>query len=478
MRTTLLIPALLCILLLTFTNKRIYGQACSVTNITVRLNSANSSGGSCQINFDLSWDQSNNSGNKYTTLHLWTTANYPVPPLTYASAPTAAELANAVGTIVIKDPTLATPTLNPTYQNAPTAIILPATGIQKVYVSGTGNNTINRFTITGITTTLASSCSNSITLKADIWSSNANSNNGVQCTSLGNPFIVNDPTVNGAISCALPRQFTVTISSVSTITQPATYTVYTDLAPVGTLDASDPVIFTSGPIVIPANNIPYNAPAEAIPSNLNSSLWVRVQVTGQPFSTTELLANICPLLPVTLTYFSAQRSSAIAVLLKWETTMELNNQGFEIHRKTDGRDFQKIAFVPSQATNGNSQVKLTYEFADANTTTATSQYRLAQVDLDGRQTFSNIVLAKGQGGSALTALIYPNPSPNGQVAVVLNSSDRKDLQLTDSQGRLLHRFSGTNESQFNFRDLKAGIYFLKVVDQRSGEKLTEKILVR
>ena len=226
MKTSLLKLPILFALLVTVIHNRSYSQACNVTNITVRLNSANPSGGNCQINLDLSWDQSNNNGNKWTNLHIWTAAAYPVPPIDYSSAPDATDLGTALGTIVVKDPDQATPTINPVYQNAPTATILSSTGVSKVYVSGTGNNAVYRFTITGVTMTIPGSCGTAINLKADIWSSNASSNNGVQCTSLGNPFVANDPTVNGMILCNTPREFVVNIKSVLNTTQNAIYTVW------------------------------------------------------------------------------------------------------------------------------------------------------------------------------------------------------------------------------------------------------------
>lgn len=459
--------------------QQLQAQACNVDNITVKLNSANQVGGTCQINIDLSWDQVNNGGNKYTNIHLWLASNYPNPSLTYGTPPTATQLQNTLGTIVIKDPTLANPTLHNVYANAPSTTMLTATSVQKVYVSGNGINTVNRFTVKGVQFTVAGSCSNAINIMGDLWSSNSNSNNAVQCFIKGGSFIANDPTVTGQILCTIPRQFVVNISSLNTTAQDATFIVYADLAPLGTLDASDPVIYTSGTISIPPSGSGFYT-SGPIPNTTqpNDNLWVRVQVTGLSFSTSALITNSCAvLLPVNLRSFTAQRQSESLVLLKWETATEQNNKGFEVQRKMENGEFQTIAFVPS-ASGGNSSSILHYQFEDANKATGYSQYRLAQVDFDGKQTISQIVLVKGTNSEGIAVLLYPNPSPDGNLTLSFGSTDRKDIQLTDGSGRIIKMQSGITASQYRLTGLKSGMYFLKILQPSTGESRTEKIIVR
>lgn len=419
-------------------------------------------------------------GRRHAALHLWATAAYPNPAITYANPPTAVELQNALGTIVITNPTLVTPTLNPTYLPGPAVTMLSATGVQKVYVSGSGINTVNRFTVTGITFTVPGACSNVVNIKADIWSSNSNSDNGVQCFDAGKPFVANDPILTGTLLCTNPRQFVVNISSVNTSSQQATYIVYADQAPLGTLDASDPVVYTSGSVTIPAAGGGFytSGPVPFSNTYANKNLWVRVQVTGATFSTTGLLTNTCALLPVQFKSFTARRENSSTASLQWETGSEQNNKGFEVQRRQGSGDFQTIAFVGSSAKDGNSSSALSYQYKDGANTGLQTQYRLAQVDLDGRQSFSHIVIVQGSDVTGMTALVYPNPSPNGNVSVVFNNSDKKSLLLTDSNGKTIQTKSNVNISQYNITGLKSGIYFLKIFQQSNGATLTEKIVVR
>lgn len=459
---------------------KIYGQACTVTNLTVKLNSSSTSGPNCLINIDISWDQSNNSGNKFTNVHLWTSANYPSPALTYSNPPTATQLANALGTIVIIDPTSATPTLAGSYPSAPSVTMLSATGVQKVYVSGSGNSTVNRFTITGISLSIPGACSVTSILKADLWSSNSASDNAVQCATIGASLITNDPTVSGLIICGNPRQFIVNLSTLGSSSLQATYTVYADEAPLGTLDASDPVVYTSGTVTIPASGSGSYSSGPVAYSNTYaaSNLWVRVQVTGYTNSIVGLLTNTCGTLPVKLSSFTARRTDASAVVLKWETATEQNNKGFQVLRKDGAGNFQAIAFVASKAADGNSNTILNYQFTDANSYNGETQYRLAQIDLDGKTTNSAIVMVRGFGSSDMTLLIYPNPGYSGSTTLVFNSADKKNIAITDVSGRIIKMENNITANNYPLRDFKSGIYFIRVIEQATGKTITQKMVIR
>ncbi len=77
----------------------------------------------------------------------------------------------------------------------------------------------------------------------------------------------------------------------------------------GVLEASDPLIYSSGTINIPAAvNGSYTSSPINFPPYQNKNLWVKVQVTGDEFSTSALIVNTCPVLPVTLAGFDGQKT--------------------------------------------------------------------------------------------------------------------------------------------------------------------------
>ena len=78
-------------------------------------------------------------------------------------------------------------------------------------------------------------------------------------------------------------------------------------------------------------------------------------------------------MPVSLINYSATRNGS-NVLLKWTTTYESNNKGFELQRSVGNGDYETIAFIATKANQGNSFVLLNYEYSDNNTTTQCHNY--------------------------------------------------------------------------------------------------------
>jgi hypothetical protein len=97
-----------------------------------------------------------------------------------------------------------------------------------------------------------------------------------------------------------------------------------------------------------------------------------------------------PELPVVYKSFNAKRLRSKVDLI-WETTYECDNLGFEIQRKVGNSEWQKVAFVISQAADGNSSGLFTYEYTDVNTGKELSQYRLKQLDSDRSVAYSEVL---------------------------------------------------------------------------------------
>ena len=74
------------------------------------------------------------------------------------------------------------------------------------------------------------------------------------------------------------------------------------------------------------------------------------------------------------------------VILYWITSSELNNQGFEIERKSSvNQDWVTIGFVPGHGTTNEVH---SYSFTDSNLFPAPYKYRLKQIDFDGGFSYS------------------------------------------------------------------------------------------
>lgn len=478
MKTKLPLTLVLSLFALLGLNQKSVAQACSVKNLLIKVNNITSTPTSCVVNADISWIQDANFGNKYSNVHIWSSSNYPSPVLSYAKPPTAAELANAIGTLVIKDPSSATPTLNATYP--------PASGVRMVGITAgtvltrTANSPstgLDSFHVSNVNLTLSgtNSCSQNFILKADVWSSQSNSDQTVQCANANGTFTTPDVQIGGSILCLSPRKFQLLISTTYTSTVTFTYSVYADTDNSGGYSESDPIIYSGNGNAI--SGTPYNSgliPYTDYPTN---NLSVVVFVTGNPIAATGLLTNGCSL-PVKYKSFEATRESASLVTLKWTTAMEQINTGFEIQRKDGNGIFKAIAFVNSKTKDGSSWTELSYVYKDQNSFEGMSQYRIAQVDQDGKRTFSTIAVVNGKQSIGTTILIYPNPAVNGTTMAVFNNSDQKDIILTDMSGKVIKTASNLSTNNYQLTGLKSGMYILKVVNLRKNEIVIEKISVR
>jgi hypothetical protein len=223
----------------------------------------------------------------------------------------------------------------------------------------------------------------------------------------------------------------------------------------------------------------FNIPALKV-AKYSGSSW-SIASTSNPTSTSITASNIssfsdfvialptgAAVLPVSLTSFSGYKDG-FRNQLRWVTSSEVNNSGFEVQRSADGVNYQSIGFVNSLAIGGNSQTQLKYNFTDANPNGLKQYYRLKQFDIDGRSSLSNILLIQGEKPAAFEiASVYPNPS-RGQVTVLLNAPENKvvTIRLIDLAGRVLQTrqvnvLAGNNSIPFDISNLAKGQYLISV----------------
>jgi hypothetical protein len=199
---------------------------------------------------------------------------------------------------------------------------------------------------------------------------------------------------------------------------------------------------------------------------------------GTGASTVVLLpAAQCAPLPITFRTFTASRINQSNVILKWETSIETNNNGFALQRNVDNKTWQTVAFIRSQAKEGNSTSPLTYTYNDLNATKGISQYRVLQVDLDGKNRLSDIRAVRGEGQKGKT-IVYPNPSFDGRVNIVFEDKEgNRDVMLADMNGRVIKQWKNISGNTIQVDNLVPGIYSMRIVVLETGEQSVEKIVV-
>ena len=110
-------------------------------------------------------------------------------------------------------------------------------------------------------------------------------------------------------------------------------------------------------------------------------------------------------LPLTLVYFSAQKTGPDQITLNWSSENETNTSHFIVEKSTDGDSFTQTGNV---AANGTGRQQ--YQF----TTTMMAGipvyfYRLKMFEQDGGFQYSNIVRIHNDN-TAITFTVFPNPA--------------------------------------------------------------------
>lgn len=288
-------------------------------------------------------------------------------------------------------------------------------------------------------------------------------------------------TASETVTCNLPAtgkaQLTYDITGVSgDVSEPADFPVqvmlYKDLGLLGVLDGADQFLAmeTDQTVTDPAKTFTFD----------NTSAVILIYKTKRGCFDKLVVKPVgCAApLPVTLKSFQAKRAME-KVLLTWETAMELNNQGFEVQRKVGNEEWKTIAFVSSQANGGNSNAVLIYEFADINPSKGASQYRLRQVDIDSRYTFTEVRSVRGQEQAANKLLIFPNPSTDGNINLVFEERNvNRNITVSDITGRVVKQYHNITAGSLQVEGLQNGIYILLIANTTTGETAAEKIIIK
>lgn len=181
-------------------------------------------------------------------------------------------------------------------------------------------------------------------------------------------------------------------------------------------------------------------------------------------------------LPVNLYGFTAKRDGSTA-RLDWITTYEQLNQGFRVQRKSGNGVFEDVGFLPSLGPGGNSQINLSYNFIDPNTSKGITQYRIVQTDLQEKVRVSEIRSVVGMGQKE-NVTVFPNPGTEGRVNIVFgDSKDGKDITINDFSGRIVKRWKQATGNTVVAENLLPGIYTVKIQDNRTAEIKILKFII-
>lgn len=206
--------------------------------------------------------------------------------------------------------------------------------------------------------------------------------------------------------------------------------------------------FMPGTVTTPASNISTVATLPA----------------AQLFTWWTLVDNRSPL-PIELVNFNA-KCDGNKVMISWQTSSEKNNNYFEVERSTDGTNFQLVEKVLSQ--NPNSNTLLSYQSLDNNSLEGKVYYRLKQVDLDGKSSYSSVVVVTCSSAViAPTVSIFPNPTTNNITVDIKGLKGNKTIMIYDVIGQEMTKRQVTDDNEniqetFDVSTFAKATYLLRI----------------
>lgn len=160
--------------------------------------------------------------------------------------------------------------------------------------------------------------------------------------------------------------------------------------------------------------------------------------------------------PVKLGEFSAERQGYTAAL-HWVTYSEVNNEGFDIQKSTDGINWQTFNFIKG---HGNSSEQQSYTATDRQPAKGQNYYRLIQKDHDGTNSISSTRMVNFSE-SIYGIRIYPNPA-NEFITISDLPNQQATIEITDAWGKSIQTLFTENTGKIDITQLRSGVYFLKV----------------
>lgn len=173
-------------------------------------------------------------------------------------------------------------------------------------------------------------------------------------------------------------------------------------------------------------------------------------------------------LPVNFVSFVADKLEK-SVRLRWHVANEYNNTSYEVEHSTDGNRFMKIGAV--KASNGRSA---DYQYVDyAPDMKRVNYYRLKQIDVDGKFTYSPVRTVVYSGNAEIT--ITPNPATD-YIKVFTQQSDVR-VSIYDAEGRrMVTKTVSNGMGEFDMTRYAKGTY--TVVAESNGVRLSSRKVVK
>ncbi|WP_420150090.1 T9SS type A sorting domain-containing protein [Spirosoma sp.] len=177
-------------------------------------------------------------------------------------------------------------------------------------------------------------------------------------------------------------------------------------------------------------------------------------------------------LPVNLIAFSGKWTENLGAQLNWTTSLETNNDHFQIQRSSDAKTFETIGRV---AGKGITKERSDYSFTDAATPDPVNYYRLKQVDLDGSVHFSTIIsITRQSDNQSIKLSVWPSPTTGTLTLELTGGKTIQQVGVYDLHGRKLTSQVGA-QATADVAGLPTGAYVVEVLTT-DGQQLRSRFV--
>jgi guanyl-specific ribonuclease Sa len=205
--------------------------------------------------------------------------------------------------------------------------------------------------------------------------------------------------------------------------------------------------------------------------NATYNYWeVTFPVTG--FSGFYVHTNIYFPLQVSINYFTGNKQGNNHIL-NWKVACNSSPRvTFVLERSVDARVFNPIKTIATDSIG----CLQNFNHIDTNPLEGTNYYRLKTISIDGKVTYSNIVILVNRSIDIVS--IEPNPVPDGIfiLKIISKQNTTAEIVITDAKGSSIQRekisiITGTNKIKQHVEKLTAGVYAISIYTNQDKSRV-------
>jgi hypothetical protein len=164
-------------------------------------------------------------------------------------------------------------------------------------------------------------------------------------------------------------------------------------------------------------------------------------------------------LPISWLNVSGDLNHKMQAVISWQVE-EINVMYYEVEKNTNSG----YVAIDKQTSKGNGDHA--YTFIDPEAVNGEANYRIKQIEIDGKYSYSKIINLKTTIDYSIS--VYPNPVIT-TVKIVVNNPKLKNTEaiLFDPNGKKVKEIWLMNSTEIDLSNMITGMYLLRFADQTS-----------